>query len=72
MTSTIKPPEAAEFLGISYWKLLELAKAGKVPHIRLPGRILFRRESLERWLEEQEQASVQRESAPVGKIRQLR
>lgn len=71
MTSTMPTKEAAQYLGIGYWKLLELAKAGKVPHIRLDGRLLFRRETLDRWMEEQEQASMRQEPVQVGKIRRL-
>lgn len=72
MTATMQAREAAQYLGISYWKLLEYAKAGKIPHVRLPGKLLFRRESLDRWLEEQEQASVIHEPEPVpGRIRKL-
>jgi len=71
VTSTISAKTAAEYLGISYWKLLELAKAGKVPHIRLEGRILFRRHSLDAWLAEQEVASLRREQKQTGKIRRL-
>jgi len=50
MRATMQTKPAAEYLGLSYWKLLELVKAGKVPHIRVGGRILFRRESLDKWL----------------------
>lgn len=70
-TMTAKP--AAKYIGISYWKLLELAKAGRVPHVRIDGRILFRRESLDQWLAAQERASLRREEpVPVGKIRRLK
>lgn len=72
MTSTMPAKRAAEYVGISYWKLLELAKAGKVPHIRLDGRLLFRRESLDNWLADREAASLRREPEPAGKIRRLR
>lgn len=75
--ATIPAKAGAEYLGLSYWKTLEMVKAGKLPHIRVggdkAGRVLFRRESLDRWLEEQENASVcQAEPDPVGKIRRLK
>jgi excisionase family DNA binding protein len=71
---TITAREAAEYLGISYWKLLQLVKVGKIPHIRLPGRVLFRRKTLDEWMEEQERISVRTEEKmeQKGKIRKLR
>lgn len=71
---TITAREAAEYLGISYWKLLQLVKAGEIPHIRFPGRILFRRKSLDDWMEEQEMRSIRarEEAEQKGKIRKLR
>lgn len=73
MRATMQTKPAAEYLGLSYWKLLELVKAGKVPHIRVGGRILFRRESLDKWLEEQEETSVRKEpESTSGKIRRLK
>lgn len=71
--ATLPAKVAAEYIGLSYWKLLELAKAGGVPHIRVCGKILFRRESLDTWLTEQEAASVKPEPvAGSGKIRRLK
>lgn len=72
--ATMRAKAAAEYIDVSYWKLLELAKAGRIPHIRIDGRILFRREVLDKWLEQQEQASLkQAESEPAqGKIRRLK
>jgi excisionase family DNA binding protein len=69
-TMTAKP--AAKYIGISYWKLLELAKAGRVPHVRIDGRILFRRESLDQWLAAQEQASLKKVEPAVRGIRRLK
>ena len=56
--ATLKAKEAAGYLGISYWKLLELVKAGDgPPHIRAGNRILFRTETLDAWLSQLEAAS---------------
>ena len=73
MTSTMRAKEAASYCGFSYWKLMELRKAGKVPCIELDGLFLFRKETLDQWLTERETASVRRrESKPEpGKIRRL-
>jgi excisionase family DNA binding protein len=68
----MRAKEAAVYCGFSYWKLMELRKAGKIPCIQLDGLILFRRETLDAWLAEREAASVQHEAAPEpGKIRRL-
>lgn len=77
MRATIGSKEAATYVGMSYWKLLEEAKAGRIPHIRVGSRVLFRRHSLDLWLDEREKESVASkgnvELLPTsGKIRQLR
>jgi excisionase family DNA binding protein len=71
---TLTAKEAAAILGFSYWKLLEMAKAKQVPHIRVGNRVLFRRDSLEMWLDEQEAASIAKPKpvAATGKIRRLK
>lgn len=58
MKMTVSAKEAAKKIGVSYWLLLEMAKVGKIPHIRAGKRVLFRIESLERWMDEQEQNSI--------------
>ena len=50
---TMKAKQAAEYLGISYWKILDLAKKNMIPHIDC-GKKLFRKESLDKWMAEQE------------------
>lgn len=74
LRATMKAKEAAEYIGISYWKLLELAKARKIPHIRGVGnRVLFRKDSLDAWMASQETASISNEDdkAGYGKLRAL-
>jgi excisionase family DNA binding protein len=53
--ATLKARLAAEYLGISYWKLLDMAKKGEIPHIRAGKLVLFRQATLDRWLAEQEE-----------------
>jgi excisionase family DNA binding protein len=74
LRATMTAREGAAYIGLSYWKALEMVKAGQLPHIRIGGRVLFRRQALDAWLEQQEQASVRRdpESAERGKIRRLK
>lgn len=46
---------------ISYWKLLELVRAGKIPYFKVGNRILFKRESLNNWISDLEQNQFQNE-----------
>lgn len=61
MTLTAK--EAANFLGLSYWLILEMCKRKKLPHVKAGSRVLFRRETLVLWLENQEKLSIQNSRA---------
>lgn len=56
--STLTSEEAAQYLGMSYTSLMRLVRAKKVPHIRLQGRVLFRTDTLNNWMQEQEQESL--------------
>lgn len=58
---TMKAKDAAEYLGISYWLILEMTKQGKIPFIACGGRKLFRKEALDKWMEEQEQRAIRTE-----------
>ena len=48
--------EAAEMLRISYWKVSNDAKNGKLPCFKVGNRVLFRRDKLLEWAAEQENA----------------
>lgn len=50
--------EAAEFLRISYWHLMDLVRRKKIPHIRFSKRVFFRQSSLQRYIEELEANSM--------------
>lgn len=58
--------EAKEFLNVSDWKLRQWCKQKIVPHFRPAGsrRILFRRTSLENWIQEQEAATITMQQEP--------
>ncbi len=72
MRSTLTGHEAAEYLGISYWLILELAKRGEIPHIRAGRLVLFRTETLDRWLAEQEENSIRKSNHDtLKKIRRI-
>jgi DNA binding domain, excisionase family len=64
---TLSSKEAAEYLGISYWLLLEMVKRGKINPIRCGGRYLFRQSGLDNWMETQE-ASIQPEKKPNNNL----
>ncbi len=55
---TMSAKQAAGYLGVSYWKILDMAKQGEIPHIRAGSLVLFRQETLDRWLASQEKESV--------------
>jgi excisionase family DNA binding protein len=59
---TMTAKDAAALLGISYWKLTMMCKAKEIPHLRVGNRLLFRKETLERWMANQEILSVR----PIG------
>ena len=54
MSPLIPIAEVARLLGISRSKLYELCAAGKVPHVKIGSRVLFRPEALETWVLAQE------------------
>ena len=56
--STLTMKEAAEYLGISYWLINQLAKRKKIPYSKVGGKFLFRVKALDEYLTEQEKASV--------------
>lgn len=63
---TMKAKEAAVYVGISYWLLLELTKKRELPYIAAGGRKLFRKESLDQWMANSEEQSVQTKPEPAG------
>lgn len=71
MRETMTAREAAAFLGISTWLLYEMAKRKEIPCAKAGKRLLFRRQTLLAWLEQQEQASVAIPE-PAGKIRRVK
>lgn len=58
---TMKAKDAADYLGISYWLILEMTKQGKIPFIACGGKKLFRKEALDKWMEQQEQRAIKSE-----------
>ncbi|KNF06975.1 DNA binding domain, excisionase family [Gottschalkia purinilytica] len=61
MRTTMTAKEAAEYLDISYWLILELVKRKEIPCIDLGNRKLFRKHSLNEWMNRKEQESIESE-----------
>ncbi|MDQ7095005.1 helix-turn-helix domain-containing protein [Desulfosporosinus sp. PR] len=55
---TLSSREAAEYLGISYWLLLEMVKRNEISPIRCGSRYLFRQVGLDAWMARQEEERV--------------
>ena len=51
--------EAADYLGISYWLINQLAKINQIPCSIVGGKYLFRVKVLDEYLTQKEEASVQ-------------
>lgn len=58
MGDCLRAREAAELLNVSAWTVYRLAREGRIPHVRIGCRVLFRRSSLIAWLDRQEAESV--------------
>jgi len=58
---TLTRVEAAEIIGISRAKIDELIACGAIPSLKIGGRRLFLRSSLEAWLLDQEFLGVHRD-----------
>ncbi len=55
---TFDTREAAAYLKIHYETLLKMARKKQIPHHRIGRKLLFRKDSLDAWIREQEQRSV--------------
>ncbi|OPY59444.1 MAG: Helix-turn-helix domain protein [Pelotomaculum sp. PtaU1.Bin035] len=63
--------EAAGYIGVSYWLLLELVKKRQIPAIHAGRRVLFRRNSLDQWMSNQEANCTLSEEFERGRIRRV-
>lgn len=61
---TLTAKEAATYLGISYWLILELVKRGELNCVKAGGRKLFRQSGLDDWMTRQE-AGAARDERPA-------
>jgi excisionase family DNA binding protein len=51
--------QAANYLSIGYYTVLQLARIGDLEHIKNGTNYIFRKEHLDRWLDKQERRSKQ-------------
>ena len=56
--TTLTMKETAEYLGVSYWLVTQLVKRKKIPCSRVGGKVLFRKEARDNYLQKQEDASI--------------
>lgn len=59
----LTPAEVASLLGVKESWVYSQARAGRFPSVRIGRYRRFRRETIERWIEEHEHAQAARESA---------
>ncbi len=60
--NVLSAKQAANYLGISYWLILELVRKKEIPHTKLGSKIIFRKDSLNNYLLENEQKSLKKEN----------
>lgn len=71
---TMTMEEASIYIGISYEKLRLMANSGEVPCISCGRRKLFRKATLDQWMDEQEKKAVEpivNEDNQYGKLRKI-
>lgn len=56
--TTLTMKETAEYLGVSYWLVTQLVKRKQIQCSRVGGKVLFRKEALDKYLNEKEKASI--------------
>lgn len=59
--TTLTMKETAEYLGVSYWLVTQLVKRKQIPCSRVGVKVLFRKEALDKYLNEKEKASITNE-----------
>jgi len=59
--TTLTMKETAEYLGVSYWLVTQLVRRKQIPCSRVGGKVLFRKEALDKYLNEKEKASITKE-----------
>lgn len=58
--TTLTMKEAAEYFGISYWLINQLVRRKQIPCARVGGRVLFRVQALDEYLNNKEKESLKK------------
>ena len=56
--TTMTAEETAKYLGVSIDTIYRMVRQKQIPHIRVRKRILFRADSLNAWMSEQENEAI--------------
>ena len=59
--TTLTMRETAEYLGVSYWLVTQLVRRKQILCSRVGWKVLFRKEALNKYLNEKEKASITNE-----------
>lgn len=54
--------EISKITGLSPWAVWRLTKEGKLPHLKIGGKYMYRLESIKAWMDTQEKESVATEA----------
>lgn len=72
--ATVNAKDAAKYIGVSYWMILEMVKRKQIPCIKCGVRKLFRIATLDKWMQDQELntvAQVEAENNEYGVLRKI-
>ena len=72
--ATVNAKDAAKYIGVSYWMILEMVKRNEIPCIKCGSRKLFRIATLDKWMQEQElntMTPVEAENNEYGVLRKI-
>lgn len=56
---TLTAKEVADYLGVHTDTIYVMVKCKKLPHVKVQNRILFTKESIDLWIQDQEYTSLQ-------------
>ena len=68
---TMNTNEAADYLGLTVWRLRVLTKEKKIPHFNAGKRFLYKRKFLDQWLEKELSRSVEKGDDGRERIRRI-
>ena len=66
IATTFTAVETAAYLGVCYETVIRMARRQQIPHHRIGRKLLFRKDSLDQWIQGQEQRSTMSEIVPQG------